>query len=81
MNFACWFSASIDRVGVLGAERRDEGGRDLEVGRHAHLGDRDDGRLDQRIEDLAALQHFGQRMAHLFADAKQALGGAGTRLE
>ena len=65
-----------DRVGILGAERRDEGGGDLQVGRHAHLGNRDHRRLDQRVDDLAALQRFGQRMAHLLADAKLALGRA-----
>ncbi len=76
MNFACLFSASITAAGILGAERRHEGGRDLQIGRHAHLGDRDHRRLDQRIEDLAALQRVGQRVTHLFADAKQALGRA-----
>ena len=30
-----------DRRAVLGAERRDKGGGELQIGRHAHLGDRD----------------------------------------
>ena len=60
MNFAWWFSALITRLIVRRAERRDEGGRDLQIGRHAHLGDRDHRRLDQRITDFAALQHLGQ---------------------
>ena len=77
MNLACLFSAATTASASLRAERRDEGGRDLEVGRHAHFGNRNHRRLDQRIEDLAALQHFGQRMTHLLADAQLALGGAG----
>ena len=33
-----------------------------------------------RIEDLAALQHLGKRMANLFADAQHALGRASRRM-
>ena len=75
-NFACLLSASTTASVILGAEWRDEGGGDLQVGRHAHFRNRNHRRLDQRIDDLAALQRFGQRMAHLFADAQHALGWA-----
>jgi hypothetical protein len=61
---------------VRRTEWRDEGGRDLQVGRHAHLGNRDDCRLDQRIKDFATLQKLGQGVTHLFADAQHALGWA-----
>ena len=59
------------------AERRDEGGRDLEVGRHAHFRNRDHGLLDEVVADLAALQQVGERVSHLLAHAQLALGRAG----
>ena len=64
------------RRAVLSTKRGDEGGGYVEVGRHANLRNRDDGRLDQVVAHLSALQHVGKRMAHLFADAKHALRGA-----
>ena len=62
-----------DGGGVLGAERRHESGRDLEIGRHAHFRNRDDGGLDQLVADLAPLQRIGQRVTDLFADAQLTL--------
>ncbi|MCY1244734.1 hypothetical protein D9M72_578270 [compost metagenome] len=55
------------------AERRDIGRGDLQIRRHAHFRDRDDGLLDHGIADLAALQNLGDGSAHLFADAQHAL--------
>ena len=64
-----------DGVGVLAAERHDEDGGELEVGRHAHFRHGDDRALQRRVVDLAALEDVGQRVADQFADAKLALGG------
>jgi hypothetical protein len=41
---------------IVDAERRDIGGGDLQVGRHAHLGHRDQRVGDDRITDLTTLQ-------------------------
>ncbi len=62
------------RVGALAAERHDEDGGELEVGRHAHFGHGDHHALEGRIVDLAALEDFGEGVAHQFADAQLALG-------
>ena len=67
-------SASGSRV----RERRDERGRVLQVGRHAHLGDGDQHAVELRPR-LAARENLGKRMAHELADAQLALGRlAGT---
>ena len=72
------------RVRVLHRERRDEHGRVLQVGRHAHLGDGDEHAVELRAR-LAAREDIGQRMAHQLADAELALrgfaGSAGCRSE
>ena len=49
----------------------------LQVGRHAHLGDRDEHAVELR-PGLAAREDVGQRMAHQLADAELALRGAGS---
>nr|WP_272209998.1 hypothetical protein [Marinicella sp. W31]MDC2875848.1 hypothetical protein [Marinicella sp. W31] len=54
---------------ILVAKRRDIGSRDLQVRRHPHLGNGDDGFLQQRIEDIAALENLGNGGADLFTNA------------
>ena len=58
---------------LVGAEQRlHEHQCVAEVGRHAHFGDADEMAGERFVMDVAAHQHFGQRMAHLLADAEQA---------
>jgi hypothetical protein len=59
---------------VVDAERRDIGGGDLQVRRHAHLRHRDQRVGDDRITHLTALQDLGDGGAHLFADAQACAG-------
>ncbi|MNT98017.1 hypothetical protein D3C72_2404960 [compost metagenome] len=63
-----------DDVGVIGnAKRRHIGGRDLQIGRHAHFRNGNDGAFDQIVADFTALENLGQGGAHLFANTQHAL--------
>jgi hypothetical protein len=62
---------------VLRSERRDEDRGDLQIGRHPDFRNRDHRRLDDVVTHVSALEHFGQRMAYLLADAKHSLRGTG----
>ena len=57
---------------VLAEQGLHENGGVAQVGRHAHLGDADQVRLQHVVMDVAALEQLAQHVAHLLADAKQA---------
>ena len=60
------------RLLVLAEQRLHEHRRVAQIGRHAHLGDADEVRLQNLVMDVAALEQFAQDVAHLLADAEQA---------
>ena len=62
---------------VLAAERHHVDGREPQVRAHAHFRHRDHVAFDDRIVDVAARQHLGERVANQFADAQRALRRAG----
>src|SRR5690349_6490516 len=55
---------------VLAEQRLHEDRRMAKVGRHAHLGDADEVRLQGVVMDVAALEQFAQHVTHLLADAE-----------
>ena len=61
------------RLGVAAAERDHVDGRELQIGRQAHLGDRDHVRGQHVVVDVAARQHLGELVADQLADAQLAL--------
>src|SRR3569623_1681915 len=62
------------RLFVLAEQRLLEHRRVPEVGRHAHLGDRDHVAGQRVVMHVAALEDLAQDMAHLFAAAQRADG-------
>ena len=64
---------------VPAAERHHVGGGELQVRRHAHLGDGDDVRAEHRVLEVAAREHLGERVTNEFGDALLALRGTGVR--
>src|SRR6056297_3474217 len=69
----------LDRRALrLAAQRHDEGGGDLEIGRAAYLAHRDRQAVQFGVVDVAAHQHLRQRAANEFADPQLSLRGAGA---
>ncbi len=61
-----------DDLLVLAEQRLYEHGGVAQIGRHPHLGDRDEMAGQRIVMDVAAHQDIAQRMAHLLGDAEQA---------
>src|SRR5713101_4942364 len=64
-------------VGVAPAERHDIDGRELQVRRHPHLGDRDNVTLELRVVHAALRKNIRDGVTHDFADPQLTLRAAG----
>ncbi len=78
-EFLVPFECSNDLVGIAAAERHDVNGGEPQIGSHAHFRHGDQVTLDDRIMHVTARQHFGERVAHQFADTQLTLRASAWR--